>query len=72
MPHILFMEFFSHPSIISVNKPDITLLDFYNKQMFVTEFSYATEKNISRKDEEKSSKYLDLLSKLMTLGTKFY
>lgn len=43
-------------------KPDITLPDFETKEMVVIEFSSPSEKNISRKEEEKWFTYLDLLS----------
>ena len=60
---------FPTTKLLSANKPDITLLDFENKQMFVIELSCPA--NISRKEMEKRSKYLDLLSELRKLYPGF-
>ncbi|CAG0898393.1 unnamed protein product, partial [Darwinula stevensoni] len=49
---------------LTATKPDITLFDVVAKEIFVIEFSIPSERNISRKEEEKRSKYQDLLFEL--------
>ena len=49
---------------ITATKPDITLFDVATKEIFVIEFSSPSDKNITLKEEEKRSKYQDLLFEL--------
>ena len=68
----IYWNYSFHTSkLLSATKPDITLLDFDTKEMYVIEFSSPSEKNISIKEEEKRSKYLDLLSELRKLYPGF-
>ena len=46
---------------IQANKPDIVLVDFDVKTIYVIEFSAPAESNISVKEDEKRMKYQDLL-----------
>jgi len=52
---------------ITANKPDIVLLDIANRTMFVIEFSSLAEKNIVLKEQEKGTKYRELISELKQL-----
>ncbi|CAH1153973.1 unnamed protein product [Phaedon cochleariae] len=52
---------------IQANKPDVVLLDHQTKAMFVIEFSAPAETNIVLKEEEKRTKYRDLLFELRRL-----
>nr|CAH7731550.1 unnamed protein product [Callosobruchus chinensis] len=60
---------YSFPSLelVQVNKPDIVLLDHQQKTMFVIEFSAPAEVNIVSKEEEKRTKYQELLGQLRRL-----
>ena len=60
---------FSFPTLrqIQANKPDVVLLDHQTKAMFVIEFSAPAEPNIVLKEEEKRTKYRDLLFELRRL-----
>nr|CAH7728195.1 unnamed protein product [Callosobruchus chinensis] len=49
------------------NKPDIVLLDHQQKTMFVIEFSAPADVNIVSKEEEKRTKYQELLGQLRRL-----
>lgn len=46
---------------IRANKPDIVLIDFGEKSIFVIEFSAPSEVNINIKEDEKREKYQELL-----------
>nr|CAH7729519.1 unnamed protein product [Callosobruchus chinensis] len=52
---------------VQANKPDIVLLDHQQKTMFVIEFSAPAEENIVSKEEEKRTKYQELLGQLRRL-----
>ena len=60
---------YSFPTVrqIQANKPDIVLLDHQLKTMYVIEFSAPAENNIVLKEEEKRTKYRDLLFELRRL-----
>nr|CAH7745623.1 unnamed protein product [Callosobruchus chinensis] len=60
---------YSFPTLelVQANKPDIVLLDHQQKTMFVIEFSAPDEVNIFSKEEEKRTKYQELLGKLRRL-----
>ena len=60
---------YSFPTVrqIQANKPDIVLLDRQLKTMYVIEFSAPAENNIVMKEEEKRTKYRDLLFELRRL-----
>nr|CAH7723069.1 unnamed protein product [Callosobruchus chinensis] len=47
--------------LVQVNQPDVILLDYQQKTMFVIEFSAPAEVNIVSKEEEKWTKYQELL-----------
>nr|CAH7725921.1 unnamed protein product [Callosobruchus chinensis] len=53
--------------LVQANKPDIVLLDHQQKTMFVIEFSVPAEVNIVSKEEEKRTKYQELLGQLRRL-----
>nr|CAH7742341.1 unnamed protein product [Callosobruchus chinensis] len=53
--------------LVQANKPDIVLLDHQQKTMFVIEFSAPAEVNIVSKEEEKRTKYQELLGQLRRL-----
>nr|CAH7728943.1 unnamed protein product [Callosobruchus chinensis] len=57
---------YSFPTLelVQANKPDIVLLDHQQKTMFVIEFSAPAEVNIVSKEEEKRTKYQELLGQL--------
>lgn len=57
---------FAFPTIrpITATKPDVVLLDKEKKTIFVIEFSAPAENNIVLKEEEKRTKYEDLLWEL--------
>nr|CAH7748892.1 unnamed protein product [Callosobruchus chinensis] len=60
---------YSFPTLelVQANKPDIVLLDHQQKTMFVIEFSAPAEVNIVSKEEEKWTKYQELLGQLRRL-----
>nr|CAH7765104.1 unnamed protein product [Callosobruchus chinensis] len=58
---------FSTLELLQANKPDIVLLDHQQKTMFVVEFSAPAEVNIVSKEEEKPTKYQELLGQLRRL-----
>nr|CAI5858087.1 unnamed protein product [Callosobruchus analis] len=60
---------YSFPTLelVQANKPDIVLLDHQQKTMFVIEFSAPAEVNIVSKEEEKRTKYQELLGQLRRL-----
>nr|CAH7720376.1 unnamed protein product [Callosobruchus chinensis] len=60
---------YSFPTLelVQGNKPDIVLLDHQQKTMFVIEFSAPAEVNIVSKEEEKRTKYQELLGQLRRL-----
>nr|CAI5870488.1 unnamed protein product [Callosobruchus analis] len=60
---------YSFPTLelVQANKPDIVLLDHQQKTMFVIEFSAPAEVNIISKEEEKRTKYQELLGQLRRL-----
>nr|CAI5831238.1 unnamed protein product [Callosobruchus analis] len=60
---------YSFPTLelVQANKPDIVLLDHQQKTMFVIEFSAPAEVNIVSKEEEKRTKYQELLGQLRSL-----
>nr|CAH7753781.1 unnamed protein product [Callosobruchus chinensis] len=60
---------YSFPTLelVQANKPDIVLLDHQQKTMFVIEFSAPAEVNIVSKEEEKRTKYQELLEQLRRL-----
>nr|CAH7745314.1 unnamed protein product [Callosobruchus chinensis] len=60
---------YSFPTLelVQANKPDIVLLDHQQKTMFIIEFSAPAEVNIVSKEEEKRTKYQELLGQLRRL-----
>nr|CAH7722533.1 unnamed protein product [Callosobruchus chinensis] len=60
---------YSFPTLelVQANKPDIVLLDHQQKTMFVIEFSAPAEVNIVSKEEEKRTKYQELIGQLRRL-----
>nr|CAH7766629.1 unnamed protein product [Callosobruchus chinensis] len=58
---------FPTPGLVQANKPDIVLLDHQQKTMFVIEFSAPAKVNIVSKEEEKRTKYQELLGQLRRL-----
>nr|CAH7727215.1 unnamed protein product [Callosobruchus chinensis] len=60
---------YSFPTLelLQANKPDIVFLDHQQKTMFVIEFSAPAEMNIVSKEEEKRTKYQELLGQLRRL-----
>nr|CAH7747789.1 unnamed protein product [Callosobruchus chinensis] len=60
---------YSFPTLelVQANKSDIVLLDHQQKAMFVIEFSAPAEVNIVSKEEEKRTKYQELLGQLRRL-----
>nr|CAH7717534.1 unnamed protein product [Callosobruchus chinensis] len=60
---------YSFPTLelVQANKPDIVLLNHQQKTMFVIEFSAPAEVNIVSKEEEKRTKYQELLGQLRRL-----
>ncbi|WP_165309811.1 hypothetical protein, partial [Enterobacter cloacae complex sp. 4DZ3-17B2] len=56
---------------ISANKPDIVLVDFDDKSIFVIEFSAPAETNIVSKEDEKRMKYQELLFEIRKLYRGF-
>lgn len=62
---------FSTLRLIQANKPDIVLLDQQLKAMFIIEFSAPAEVNIARKEEEKRTKYQDLLFQLRRMYPEY-
>nr|CAH7713713.1 unnamed protein product [Callosobruchus chinensis] len=60
---------YSFPTIelVQANKPDIVLLDHQQKTMFVIDFSASAEVNIVSMEEEKRTKYQELLGRLLRL-----
>nr|CAH7726246.1 unnamed protein product [Callosobruchus chinensis] len=60
---------YSFPTLelVQANKPDIVLLDHQQKTIFVIEFSAPAEVNIVSKEEEKRTKYQELLGQLRRL-----
>nr|CAH7757184.1 unnamed protein product [Callosobruchus chinensis] len=60
---------YSFPTLelVHANKSDIVLLDHQQKTMFVIEFSAPAEVNIVSKEEEKRTKYQELLGQLRRL-----
>nr|CAI5868241.1 unnamed protein product [Callosobruchus analis] len=53
--------------LVQANKPDTVLLDHQQKTMFVIEFSAPAEVNSVSKEEEKRTKYQELLGQLRRL-----
>lgn len=65
---IIFWNFpFATTRQLSATKPDIVLQDILSKTMYVIEFSAPAETNIVLKEEQKRTKYLDLLQELRQL-----
>nr|CAH7756870.1 unnamed protein product [Callosobruchus chinensis] len=64
---------YSFPTLelVQANKPDIVLLDHQQKTMFVIEFSAPAEVNIVSKEEEKRTKYQELLGQLRRLWPNY-
>nr|CAH7715135.1 unnamed protein product [Callosobruchus chinensis] len=60
---------YSFPTLelVQANKPDIVLPDHQQKTMFVIEFSAPAEVNIVSKEDEKRTKYQELLGQLRRL-----
>nr|CAH7740913.1 unnamed protein product [Callosobruchus chinensis] len=60
---------YSFPTLelVQANKPDIVLLDHQQNTMFVIEFSAPAEVNIVSKEDEKRTKYQELLGQLRRL-----
>lgn len=58
---------FSTLGLVRANKPDIVLLDHLQKAMYIIEFSAPAEVNIALKEEEKRTKYQDLLYQMRRL-----
>src|SRR5699024_8136098 len=52
---------------LPANKPDVLLLDKQEKCLFVIEFSAPAENNIKTKEEEKRTKYQELITELRQL-----
>ncbi|XP_039297358.1 uncharacterized protein LOC120354371 [Nilaparvata lugens] len=59
---------FSTTRLLRATKPDVVLLDITSKTMYVIEFSAPAEGNIVTKEEEKQTKYHDLLMELRRLN----
>ena len=53
--------------LLTATKPDIVLFDLVHKAIYVIEFSAPAESNIAKKEEDKRTKYKDLLEELRKL-----
>nr|CAH7721710.1 unnamed protein product [Callosobruchus chinensis] len=64
---IYWNNLFPSLELVQANKPDIILLDHQQKTMLIIEFSAPAEVNIVSKEEEKRTKYQELLGQLRRL-----